>query len=183
MQQLGRLAHAQLVEGDLASEVADLCGLQRVERSGLDCDQQTKCGVEGAGVALGLRRGQHPSRTTSRRRCQRGRAFQKRCGCRYPSSGQCPVGGVLEFHGDGLVGPERGLSAMPGPPVRIYPWIGGRGQRPVCPLFLGLGRRPVRRGANQRMAELNTGADVDQPCLDRRFRGLGIDPESRRGVP
>ena len=60
------LADAALVERDLTPQLLDLRRLQRVDRAGLDGDEQLQRRVERAGVALGPRRGEQAPRAASR---------------------------------------------------------------------------------------------------------------------
>ena len=66
IEQPRRLAGAALVERDLAAQLLDLRRLQRVDRPGLDRDQQLQRGVERAGVALRAGRGEQPPRAVAR---------------------------------------------------------------------------------------------------------------------
>ena len=68
IEQPRRLAGAALVEGDLAAQLLDLRRLQRVDRAGLDRDQQLQRRVERAGVALRPRRGEQAARAGARAR-------------------------------------------------------------------------------------------------------------------
>ena len=106
-----------------------LGGLQRVERPGLDRDQQPQRRVERAGVALGLGRREQALRPAGGVGGQRRRALQER-GRRGQAAARLRAAGrALELRGDVLVGPGRGLRPVPGAAVGIELRIGDLGQR------------------------------------------------------
>ena len=87
----------------------DLCGLQRVHRPGLHRDQQPKCRVQRARVALGPGRGEQALRPAGRFGCQYRRALQE-CGRRGQSpTALGPARRALKLPGDLLVRPGGGL--------------------------------------------------------------------------
>ncbi len=69
-QQPGGVAAAALIQGDLPAQVLHLGGPQRLFRRGLGRPQQGECGVQRAGVALGLGRREQPLRPAGRLMCQ-----------------------------------------------------------------------------------------------------------------
>ena len=125
------LADAALVEGDLAPQLLDLRGLQRVDRPGLDRDQQLQRRVERAGVALRPRRGEQAPRAARRVGREHGRGLEERGGRGDAAARQGAAGRAFELLGDLLVGPGRRLGAVPGAPVGIELRIRGLGQRGV----------------------------------------------------
>ncbi len=77
-QQPIRVAAAPLFKSDLPAQALHLGGLQRIQRAGLDRDQQPQCRIQGAGIAFGSRRLEQPPRPADRVGCQQRRALQER---------------------------------------------------------------------------------------------------------
>jgi hypothetical protein len=171
------LPDAALVEGDLPPQLLDLRGLHRVDRPGLDRDQQLQRHVEGAGVALRSRRREQAPRAASRVGGEHRRGVEERGGGRHASACQCAPGRAFELLGDLLVGPGRRLRAVPGAPVGIEPRIRGLGQRRVQRVPFIRRRRAVGRRAHGRVTEAHLGADLEQAAVDCRRRGPRIDAE------
>ena len=79
--QPSRVAAALLLQRDLPAQLLHLRGAERVERAGLDRDQQAQCGVERAGVALRPGRRQPAPGPAGGLGRQRRRAFEERSRC------------------------------------------------------------------------------------------------------
>ena len=167
-----RLAGAALVERDLAPQLLDLRRLQRVDRAGLDRDQQLQRRVERAGVVLRSRRGEQAARAGRGFGRERGRGLEERGGGRDAAARQRAAGRAFQLLGDALVGRGRRLRAMPGAPVRVELRIGGVGQRGVQRVAFLRRRRAVRRRAHRRVAEPHLRADLEQPGVGGRRRGV-----------
>ena len=130
-QQPGRVAAAALVKGDLPAQQLHLRGLQRVERIGLDGDQQPQGRIQRAGVAFGPRRREQPLRPARRVGGQQRRALQERGRRSQAPAGLRPPGRALQLAGDLLIGARRGLGPVPGAAVGIEPRIGDLRQHAV----------------------------------------------------
>jgi hypothetical protein len=154
-----------------------------VERGGLRRGQQPQHRVERPGLEADFGRGQRPLPTPRRVHGQRHRPLQERGRRGQPAARLGPAGRALELGGDLLVGPEGGLSPVPGPAVGIRFLVGGLGQGPMHRLALLRRRRPVGRRPHQRMPKQHPGADLQQGGLGRRARGLSRDPQSPGGTP
>ena len=72
------VAGASLHKRDQSAKVLHLSSPQGVRRAGLDRDQQLKCGVQGAGGALGPRGREQAPTTPTVLRSEQSRAFQER---------------------------------------------------------------------------------------------------------
>ena len=77
-QQPGRDATVALVQGDLPAQVLYFGGPQPVRRAGLDCHQELKCGVQRAGIVLGLGSRKQPLGPVAGFACQQRRPLQER---------------------------------------------------------------------------------------------------------
>ena len=154
-----------------------------VQRSGLRGRQQPERRVERAGLQVGLRRRQHALGAAGRIDRQVGRPPQERGRGGEPAAGLRPARRALELGRDVLVGPARGLRAVPGAAIRLERGIGHVRQRAVHALALEVRGRPVDRRAHERMAEAHLRADVQQPGPRRGLERRAGDPEPRRGAP
>ena len=72
---------------------------------------------------------------------------------------------------------------MPRLAVGIGTWIGCRSQSPVHLPAVGQGRRPVDRGAQQRMTETHPGTQLDQPRILGSDRSIRSDAEPLGSAP
>ena len=91
--------------------------------------------------------------------------------------------GALEFGGDVLVRPGRGLRAMPAATVRVELRIGRFGERAVGGSAFGRGRAPVDGRAHQRVKERHAPARRQQLRLHRRRGRAGSDAEPLARAP
>ena len=109
---------------------------ERVQRAGLDGDQQAECVVERAGVALRPGRREQALRPATRfwRQC-RG-ALEERGRRGHPPARLRAPGRALELRGDILVGPRRSMGPVPRAAVRIELRIGDLRERAVHVLSL-----------------------------------------------
>ncbi len=78
--------------------------------------------------------------------------------------------GALELAGHHLVRSGCGVRAVPCPALGIETGVDGVGDRPVEGARLLRRRRPVHRGAHQRMAKVDAGAELHQSVGHRRRR-------------
>src|SRR5437879_10918694 len=72
---------------------------------------------------------------------------------------------------------------MPRTPIGIEPWIGDLRQRTVRVPPVLARRRPVDRGAYQRVTKPDPCAELEQPLGLGRVRGLDPDAEPSGGAP
>ena len=176
-EQRSGVADASLVKRDLSAQAIDLGGPQGVKRAGLDRDEQAQSRVGRAGVALRRGGGEQPLGAASGFGCQDRRALKEcRRRCQAPAALRAS-GRALELGGDVLVGPGRGLGAVPGATIGIDFRIGRRRQGAVQLLSLMNRRRPVGRRAHQWMTEPHPRAELEQAGLDRRRCRLNLDSE------
>ena len=102
-----------------------------VNGPGLGGRDQCERGLGGAGVVLGLGRGERPFGPQHRVEGQPHGLLQERGRSGHPSPGLCTVGRALQLGGNPLVGSDRGVRAVPGATVRIDVWIGHLGEGAV----------------------------------------------------
>ena len=95
-----RLADAALVEGDLSAQHLDAGAPELVERLGVDRAEQSQCGVERTGVALGPGRRQPPRGSARWVGRQRAGALEERGRGGEPAASLRPGRRALQFHGD-----------------------------------------------------------------------------------
>jgi hypothetical protein len=102
----------------------------------------------------------------------------------YAGAGVPIAGGrSLEFGRDLLVGTDGRLRQVPGPAVGIEIGIGRRRQDDMDPAAIVRWRRPVYRGADERMAEDDPPADLEQPGRLGRDDGVPGEPEPGGSAP
>ncbi len=128
-------------------------------------------------MVLGLRRREHPLRTTSRVGGQQRRTLAERGRGGKSAAALRPAGRALQLRRGVLVRPGGGVGPVPGAAVGIDRRIGGLGQGAVHLLFLPGRRRPVGGRAHQRVPEQHPGAELGQARVGRRPRRVGADPE------
>jgi len=92
-----------------------------------------------------------------------------------------PASRAFQLSGDLLIGPQGGPGPVPGLPVRVGPGHGGLGQRPVYAAPVFRGGRAVGGGPDQRVRELDSPAELEQPAVLCRARRRQVDPEHPRG--
>ena len=177
------VAATALIDGDLAAQVLDFRGSERIWWTGLDGVQQVHRRVEPAGVTFRSGCGERPLRPTSdvRGQSRRGRQELRRRG--ESAACLCLTGSTFELGGDRLVEPRSRMRSVPGLPVGIELRIGGLGQ---CAVHVAsrLGCRLLSdRRADQGMSESNTGIELDQPDVLGRIRCGDIDAERLDGAP
>jgi hypothetical protein len=178
-QRRGVAAPAQR-ERDLGPHPLDAGLAQFGQRPDLGRDQEGLRGQEIPRRVLGVGRGERPRGAVGGVRGERHGALQERGAGGDPAPAQGPARGADQLAGHGLVGPGRGVRAMPGPAVRVGQRIGRRGQR-------RMGRSPVRRRggpvdgrAHQRMPEAYVRADVKQAGLRRHLEHADVQAEPLR---
>jgi len=135
--------------------------------------------VDGAGLELGLGRGQRTLRATGGLGRQLDRALEEGGGGREATACLRPGRGMLQLGRNVLVRDRRRVRAMPRAAVGIQSGVGGRRERPVrlAPI---LGRcRAIDRGAQERVAEPDLQPDGEQPIRLRFSQVIGRDPELR----
>jgi hypothetical protein len=160
-------------ERDLTSEQLHMRHLQLVWRRGLGQRQKLERALNGAGMQACLGSGKrtpHPLHGIAR---QNDRAMQER-GCRGQAAARLrPAGGLLERHGDRLVGPRCGCGQMPRATVGVDAAVGRLCQGQMDLPALLSGRCSVYGGAHQRMAEGHALAQGQEPVgfrINRRDR-------------
>ena len=163
-------------ESELGPQQIGASTLEFVERCGLRHGEQLHRRLERARLDLRLSRGQRacaPAAPGPGSAPPRARGTRPR---RLGPARLRPAGRALQLGGHRLVRPRRGVGQMPRPPVSIGVRIGRLGQGPVrCPPVTG-GGRLVDRGADQGMAEVHPGAELDQSSSLGRRCGVGWDP-------
>ena len=92
-------------------------------------------------------------------------------------------GRSLKLIRDGVIRTRRGKRAMPRPAVRVSLGVRHLRDRRVRPPPLIRRPRRVRGGADERMPELDAGAELTQPRLFRRRPRLRADPLQLGGPP
>ncbi len=139
--------------------------------------EQSESLVERTRLVAGLRRGKRPPGGAPGLWRQLGGAPQKGSGGGQTAPRLSPARRPLELGGNILPGAGRGLSKVPGAPVRVDLRVGRLRQRAVR-LPSPLGRcRPVDRRTHQRMAKAHPAVDLDQASRLRRLERRGRDPE------
>ena len=144
-----------------------------VKRDRLRRREQVEGVAEAAGLLAELRCGERAVGLPDRIGGERDRALQERRRRRQAAPGLRPPGRALQLDRDLLVGDGGGLGPMPGPAIRVGDLVGrlgqGRVRLPPLPQRGGL----VGRGAGQRVAEPDPGAELDQLRLGRRLPRRG----------
>ena len=181
-QQTGSIDVSALVRGNLTAQSLYLRICQRIQRSGLDHDQQAQRLIQRPRITLGSCRGDQPLRPASRFGRQQRRVLQERRRGQA-AAGLGPARRPLQLRGDVLIRSRRRLSPVPGSLVRVDSGIGGLRQ---CGVDFLPGRhrgRPVGRRAHQRVPEPHPRAELRQPRPRRRPRRLQADSEPPGGPP
>jgi hypothetical protein len=189
-QQRGSVAAPARGERDLPAQQVHPGAGELIERPGtliLRRREQVQGVTEGAGLHVGLRRGQRALGTPRRVGGQRHRSLQERRGRGQPAAGLRPPGRTLQLRGYLLIRPGRGLGLVPGPPIRIENRVGHLRQRGVHLVPRLDRRRPVGGRTGQRMPEPHPGSKLDQPRLyrwcprqDADAQPPGRPPDQRR---
>ena len=96
-QEKGSVAAAVGREGDLGSEEVQLRTLGVVERASFGQGGQPEGGGQGAGLAVGLGRGERPTRPPGRVDCQFGRPLHEGSRRREPAAGLGSPSGELQL--------------------------------------------------------------------------------------
>ena len=130
-EQARRVAHAPLIERNLAAQVLGLRGLQGRQRAGFGRTQQLQCGIQPAGDALRARRRQKARRASARLGRERRGALEEGRGSSDASASSGPDGRAFQLLRDQLIRTRRRVGVMPCAPVRVDPWVGGVGERCV----------------------------------------------------
>ena len=117
-QQRGRVVAAPLVKGDLPAQPLYLRDLQLVQWPGLDRDQQPQGRVQAPGIALGPRRGEQPLRPAAGCGGEQRRPLQERGRRGQAATTLRPARRPLQFRGNVLIRPRRGLGPVPRPDGR-----------------------------------------------------------------
>ena len=125
--------------------------------------EQSQCGVERTGIAVGAGRRQQPRGSAGWVGRQRRGAPQERGGGAEPAASLRARRGALQFHGDRFVRSRRRLGQMPRTTVWVELRIGRLRQGEVHRLALLLRGRSVDRRAYERVAEHHPLADGQQP--------------------
>ena len=164
-------------EHNLPAQQVHPGALQLIQRAGFRRGQQLQGRSERAGLHVGLRRGQRPLGAAGGINGQQYGALQERRGRGQPAAGLRPARRPLQLRCDLLVRAGRGLSQVPGPPVRFGVRVGDLGQRPVHLLPVLDRRGLVGRRAQQRVPEPHPGPELDQAGLQRRGGRLRPDTQ------
>ena len=132
--------------------------------------QERRRGVQRARVALGDGRCEAALRTAGCIRCQRcGLLEKRRRGCGATTRPRADRGS-LKLGGDGFIGSDDRLSAMPSVPVRVQGGVGDGGKAAVHDAAFLRGRGPVDRGMHERVAKPNLRTDLHE---SRHLGGVG----------
>ena len=182
-QQRGSVATSSCRKRDLRPKEVHTRAAELVKRPGLGHRNQRERGFGGAGVVLGLGRGQRPLGPARGVEGQPHGLLQERGRSGHASPGLCTIGGTFQFGGNALVRSDGGVRAVPGAAVWIKVWIGHLGERAVHVLTIQQRRRSVGRRAHERMAKPDPSAELDQPRCLGGGGGLVPDAEPTHGAP
>ena len=173
---------ASQVQVDLPLQAPRERALALVERSVAHGSEERRRGVRGPGDLLRFGGREHTPRARHRIGRQRGRALEEGGRGREAAACLCAVGRALELDGDILVRPVRGAGAVPRAPVGIPLCVGRLGERAVDSVAVVDRGRVVRRGAGERMRELDAPGDVEQSGVHRRAERRHVKAEDRGGT-
>ena len=182
-QQRRRIAPAPAGEHDLRAQPLQPRALELVERPELGGREQVVGGRGVGDVELRLRGVERALDASDGVRRQLGRPLQERGGRGQPATTLRTVGRVRHLGGHRLVRRRRRVRAMPGATVGIEDRVGRVGERPVHVAAVARVRRAVDRRADERMREAHACAELDQPGVLGRPRGVAADPETLGGAP
>ncbi len=174
---------ASEVQCDLSVEPLEHGAVELIERPVTRRRQQCQRLLRRPGQLLGLRSRERSSCSPSGVERHRGSPLEERGGSGQSAASLRPRGRPLEFVGDLLVGPDRGMSEVPGPAIGVDISIGGDRQRPMRGSPIIARRRLIDRGPQERVAEGDARPELEHAFPDGGRGRFGRDPELRRRSP